>query len=161
MGERKWQPGDVALIEIGCQANRHVAYFTGRWGWSYGEHWVEHDPAIVTVIRPLVVIDPESREQMDDLSDALVRVGVGKVMPGWDLVRAALREFANPTPPKPPEPTGRWSRVLDDKGREWCRTEWDDGLNKPWQHEAIHAHWQTVDAVRVLSEGVQPVGEAS
>jgi hypothetical protein len=107
----------------------------------------------------LLVIDVDDDEQMARLArcylDANAGVANTASMVKIRLVNA-LREFARPEPPKPEEPKLRWARVLDDKGREWCRTEWDDGLNKPWQHEGIHAHWQAVDVVRILSPGVSP-----
>lgn len=56
-------------------------------------------------VRPLVVIDPEDRESAGRLLNLLWQMG------GWgvggsldeltDNFQAALREFANPTPPKP------------------------------------------------------------
>jgi hypothetical protein len=121
-----------------------------------------------------VVIDPEDAEQVERLAEAL-DVAFRKVDPeGWAnanegtdeegeaIVRAALREFARPTPPKPEEPTGLGAVVEDAEGEVWVRLpdppDADWNLDKPWRGGAgfgTRRHWQIVDAVRVLSEGVQ------
>ena len=118
----------------------------------------------VTEARPLVVIDPEDREQVERLAAAYVSEGTqrGYAMPGHqmedrrDAMQAALREFANSKPPKPDEPTGLGAVVEDESGDLWIRTcePCDRCLNKPWQQGPVHKNWQIVDAVRVLSEGV-------
>jgi hypothetical protein len=123
---REWKPGDVAMIEVGCHANRHVGVFTGA-GWRYGdERWVADDAAIVTVVRPLVVIDPEDREAVE----RLVHVFSGQrdwyadtVRQRSDAMQDALREFANPTPPKPDEPQGLGAVVQREDGIRWVRGE--------------------------------------
>lgn len=103
MTGREWRPGDVAMVTVGCEANRHAT-----------DLWASSDPAIVTA-RPLVVIDPEDRGQVERLLNLIddcfndVRVdGTGPT--AVDLAQVRLREFASPTPTKPDEP-GTWGVV--------------------------------------------------
>lgn len=73
-------------------------------------------------------------------------------------MQAALREFANPTPPKPEEPTGEWAVVMDANGNVWTRmndVHWSSAAS-PNNRQT----WGELDVVRVLSEGVQ-VGESA
>lgn len=156
MSERQWKPGDVALV------NGRVCLKSGT-KWEHGDErafpYVAHDSTLN--IRPLVVIDPEDREQVERLTGALVYGGAGKNDDNhWREVQAALREFANPTPPKPDEPTGWLAAVEDGDGRRWYR---DGAPNEshPWRElrdDGIHARyvWREIPAVRVLSEGVTP-----
>jgi hypothetical protein len=75
-----------------------------------------------------------------------------------DCMQAALREFANPTPPKPPEPTGLGAVVRErhsEDGVDWVRVplasndeRWFCGDTGEWREYA------DIDVVRVLSEGV-------
>lgn len=156
--KHEWKPGDVAIIEVGCHASRFVGMFTHR-GWRYGpDKWVADDPAIVTA-RPLAVIDPEDREQVERLTRAYWRTDDDvPTQAGIDNMQKVLREFANPTLPKPEEPTGlgavvedsdgwRWVRV-DDPSHSWVRSLRDEGAYTQ------RAKWDHIDVVRVLSEGV-------
>jgi hypothetical protein len=62
---------------------------------------------------------------------------------------------AQTKPPKPAEPTGLGAVVEDAAGQQWVRitnpnqTPWMRGGSFPRQ-------WRHIDAVKVLSEGVQP-----
>lgn len=159
MNTHEWKPGDVAMIEVGCHANRHVAMFTDT-GWRYGtDMWVTNDPAIVSVVRPVAVLDPEDREAVARLGE-LIRDQHQNNVFAIDDVQAALREFANPTPPKPEEPLGLGAVVEDDEGREWIRRVRKG--RSPWAHydEAERTSrgrdYDEIAAVRILSEGVQP-----
>lgn len=158
--KRDWNPGDVAVSTFcGEDSVRVVRYVDGWARLTDTDDYIPDDSMMgtytVTEARPLVVIDPDSNNDVCRLIRLLFDHGYTYNPDAEDTdLAAALREFANPTPPKPEEPTARWARVLDGRGRVWCRTEWDGGLNKPWQHEGTHVHWQILDAVRVLSEGV-------
>jgi len=167
---REWKPGDVAALTIygSDPARGYVTLNDDRealmWrvtGHSFFKGVAVGNSAIVTDARPLVVIDPEDREQVERLGKVVARL--------WhehpyvlDAVQAALREFANPTPPKPEEPTGLGAVVEDADGVRWV-------LNNPrgygkWSRENAAADglprdyktWRMVTAVRVLSEGVTP-----
>jgi hypothetical protein len=72
--------------------------------------------------RPLVVIDPEDAEVVNQLADALTQILTEHDVyePFRSAMQAALREFANPKPPKPEEPTDRSVRVNAD-GAEWAK----------------------------------------
>lgn len=169
MTAREFQPGEVALIEVGSSARAHVAIRDSSAGWLIGDShaWrflLDRQDPEVTVVRPLVVIDPEDREQVERLTAALIGAPdpfVARI----DDVQAALREYANPTPPKPPEPTGLGAVVEDAEGKRWVRNNprgvaaWSpenagaDGLAGPYRH------YDRVAAVRILSHGVTEGGE--
>lgn len=111
---RKWKSGDVVTATVNGRENvRLVA------GWSkydpqlrwceLSPRWADGDdeecwffPSQVTDARPLVVIDPEDREQVERLASLYNSAAVQSV--GTEPLRAALREFADPTPPEPPKP---------------------------------------------------------
>lgn len=156
---REWEPGDVALIEVGCWANRHVGLFVGD-GWQYGPgHWVAHDPAIVTA-RPLVVVDPENAADVAELVRLFWAHGTDDC-DDTHAMQAALREYANPEP-QIEEPSGLGAVVEDARGVRWVRTEPKNGMTNPWQATLHVAEpdkvrslpWAEVAAVKVLSEGV-------
>jgi hypothetical protein len=159
MSGREWAPGAVALIEVGCQANRHRATFAGK-GWRYGgDRWVDNDPAIVTILRPLLVLDPES----DDDARRLMRAFWAHGNDDCDdeqAMRDAMRSLV--APPKPEEPTGLGAVVIDDQGQQWVAIgdagdrrsgslRWREALGT---HVGETATWRGINAVRVLSEGV-------
>ena len=117
--------------------------------------------------RPVVVIDPEDREAVERLQDLFAderdrnggqsRLVVG----GWaDAMQAALREYANPKPPKPEEPAGLGAIVEDADGNPWVKTlpgidkdafEWIAGF--PSDPKLVA--YKDIDAVKVLSPGVE------
>jgi hypothetical protein len=112
--------------------------------------------------KAVVVIDPEDREQVQRLYD---RLGAGDRGAWWleDLIgfTAALREFANPKPPKPDEPLGLGAVVRaswNDHFDLWLRTTGDrPGSDHVWQNQRANNIWRTWDdfpsSVEVLSAG--------
>jgi len=103
--------------------------------------------------RPLVVIDPEDRAQVERLCGLFLKGNDGTAIGDANDLQAALREFANPSPPKPAEPTGLGAVVENSDGGRWVRT--DVAVDRPWwRYPGITSGWAQVDAVRVLSEGV-------
>src|SRR5690606_604511 len=83
--------------------------------------------------RPLVVIDPDDVTQTDAVLRSLKYLAMNQGVlhltleqlfgdEQSSLFQAALREFANPTPPKPDEPTGLGAVVEDANGEKWVRT---------------------------------------
>lgn len=113
--------------------------------------------AAVTDIRPLVVLDPEDTERVQRLVRAFwdaQRVDDGD---GSDLayMAEALRSLNHP--PKPAEPKGLGAVVEDASGEKWIRCT--ARLDYAWQIAgAVGSPWvryAAIDAVRVLSEGVQ------
>ena len=112
---------------------------------------------------PVVVIDCEDRERVERLLRAyLGRYDGMESVPTQgeaDCMQAALREFANPTPPKPDEPTGLGAVVEDADGVRWTRVEPAGAFSRnPW-YPAVDIELQPeeyahLSAVRVLSEGV-------
>jgi hypothetical protein len=120
--------------------------------------------------RPLVVIDPESDADVERFCRAYTEAAPNSVP--WLQrrtadkdsvvrdVRNALRSLANPTPPKPDEPTGLGAVVEDSDGHRWVRVDRKEGLSSCWQpcNRAISqpqwSRYEHIAAVRVLSEGV-------
>lgn len=80
--------------------------------------------------RPLLVIDPENREDIERIADAFCSIPSS----GWsDDMQAALRSLlAPPKPPKPPEPMGLGAVVEDVTGAEWVRVGLSDGFGGVW-----------------------------
>jgi len=149
---REWKPGDVALVRRGPS-------WSGRAMWTL-EGWIdqggdrERVPLFdITDARPLVVIDPEDREQVNRLDVALSAMSFSARHCGsFSVLQAALREFANPTPPKPAEPTGLGAVVEDAAGTHWVRHQTTGGGG--WYVDGITRSYDDIAAVKVLSEGV-------
>ncbi len=100
-----------------------------------------------------VVIDPEDARTVATFALLYAAQDPGDVFP---KMQAALREFANPTPPKPDEPTGLGAVVEDANGVRWVRMRYE--FNKNWcasDEVGTRAHWDAIKVVRVLSEGIQ------
>lgn len=106
--------------------------------------------------RPVVVIDPEDREQVERLIMAMQQRGwTGLDDDAPSDMQAALRSLI--APPKPPEPQGLGAVVEDAEGEKWVWMSagaqgayWMRvGPPETWRN------WSQIPAVRVLSEGVQ------
>ena len=104
----------------------------------------------------VAVIDPEDAEAVKRLADAM---RVAATEDGQTDLAAALRQFAKP---RPKEPTGLGAVVEDSDGWHWVRVDdpphsWVRSLrDEAWASHTQRSRWQHIDAVRVLSEGVQP-----
>lgn len=152
MGERDWKPGDVANYD-------NVRVFRVDDG-SGCSRWIDEEgderqgPALRDA-RPLVVIDPEDREQVERLTRIYYHDGGGPLDELASRMQAALRGFVNPKPQKPEEPQGLGAVVEDGAGSRFVRSDvetcnpWRGPNGLPWE-------WSDIDAVRVLSEGVTP-----
>lgn len=178
MSEHEWKPGDVVTATVkGRESVRLVA------GWSKYEprlrwcemspRWGDGDddecwfvPSQVTDHRPLVAIDPEDREAVERLARALPLHWNLEQPDDPDLftesvneIAAALREYANPKPPRPDEPQGLGAVVQREDGSRWVlgAKGWTNldasGRFLNW------SNWSDVnelsDVVRVLSPGVE------
>lgn len=103
MSGREWKPGDVATF-----AGETVLFTdNGDWYWAATGMRCHRQGKVTSEARPLVVIDPGNREQVDALTKAIVEAcyADGNVICAnngihLDTVQAALREFADPKPPK-------------------------------------------------------------
>lgn len=158
-----FKPGDV-IVRAGARGIVTTSGLQGEAGAAYVE-FGDGNTLIMGEVgdaRRLVVIDPEDREQVERL---LANYH------GWRWARerseasigdmqTSLREFANPTPPKPDEPTGLGAVVEDADGAKWVRAR-DESY--PWRpaNEAltlstsgVYRPYVEIAAVRVLSEGV-------
>lgn len=121
--KRGWKPGDVGVsVAHGyrdifvehCPTESHNRYGGPCW---HNQSGLADPPSDNR--RPLVVIDPEDREQVERL-EASVREANGWNMLHHDrrtnALQAALREFANPTPEEPTDPK---ARVTDRRENVW------------------------------------------
>ena len=152
-----WKPGDVALVRLDDRDGEFIG-LRDTHGWATNRtdrhrshaHWT--NAAYVTPVRPLVVIDPEDREQVERLYDLYASAPSDVGLRGHEFLAHALREFANPKPPKPDEPTGLGAVVEDAEGYQWVRAHGCWYRDNAWAGDADYAD---IAAVRVLSEGVQ------
>lgn len=164
---QKWKPGDVIIHPDGlrgmvvtrgtvCKTHGngnllHVHYQDGDW-----------DGHVIDEARLLVVLDPEDREQVERLALGYI-TDRGLIPPDPAItssMQAALRELANPTPPKPDEPQGLGAVVEDADGFTWVRTHatgypWHANLHPDDPNSTAVRKWEQVEAVRVLSEGIE------
>jgi len=149
-----FKPGDVAMVGVG------IGFMVEGGAWYHAdESWTPGDCKVL--IRPLIVIDPEDREQVERLSHYIAAAECGDGMAPLDAVQAALREIADPKPPKPAEPTG-WLAAVEEPGRDrrWYRDGALGGSEHPWRQYRLdgvvaHDRWEDLPrTVRVLSEGV-------
>jgi len=168
---REWKRGDVALrtsANSDPYTMRSMTALTcGSPGHDAGLHWhhenggwdpIEGRPTF----RPLVVIDPEDREQVKRLDIALSAMSFSARNCGsFSVLQAALREFADPTPPKPAEPTGLGAVVECSDGRVFVVDHVHSDGTPRWYGPDVpggdaysRPAWSTIPAVRVLSEGV-------
>lgn len=152
---REFKPGDVAMVSYGKAGREKVMLrgTNGRWWEPTGSFSDQH----ARTVRPLVVIDPEDPESF--IQSALTEIERVLSLDSDDRhyvregIAAALREFADPTPSKPEEPTGLGAVVEDRKGGEWVRMARKSGNS--WQQPiGKFARYDEIDVLRVLSEGV-------
>lgn len=157
---REWKPGDVGITTPVTTNETATLFVVGdgpRFYYADGDI-ASHPPGADA--RPLVVIDPEDREQVERLTGCLAINGANANDRNyWRETQAALREFANPTPPKPDEPTGlgavvecravvyEWVRGIHAGGGEWFVIDSAGGCRGP--HRFVN-----IDPVKVLAEGV-------
>lgn len=164
---QKWKAGDVAMLVTESGAE-HVGMVVTT-GLSIGViaptyqalsaiHRDRRDAVIYawgpSAIRPLVVIDPEDREQVERLTRIYYGDKDGGPTPHDDRMQAALREFANPTPPIE-EPQGLGAVVIDANDHRWLRGNTDADDEEPWYSDQFGwESWSEINATRVLSEGI-------
>jgi hypothetical protein len=152
---REWKPGDVVHTGVGGLAFRTDT----RWVYDDDSSLPADDDAAAYRARPLAVIDPEDFQSLLSIVQAMGVHRAGEVITGTaERLQAALREIADPKPPKPAEPTGLGAVVKDAKGDRWVWMSAGAEGNHWWRvgMPAMRCGWSDIDAVRVLSEGVQP-----
>lgn len=157
MSKQNWKTGDAALVTCSDGKERIALYGTrfiddsGVWVFP-GNSLRDADQSEA---RPLVVIDPEDRGRVAELV-TLYHLADGTTV---TAMQSALREFADPKPPKPVEPTGLGAVVVDKSGDQWANLR-DDTIarhDRPWMKVRNPAFWldyAEIDVVTVLSEGV-------
>lgn len=155
MSGHEWKPGDVATVSgepVTFYENEGTSevMFTNSSGFQYPARHLRPSA------RPLVVIDPEDAEAVERLLALFKAQDRGPEV--VHILQAALREFANPTPPKPDEPLGLGAVVEDASGDRYVRTSL--GAKRPWcrSRTGNHLGWVEMDdaPLTVIDEGVQP-----
>lgn len=157
---REWQPGDVANVSAPGLDERRATWATDcpKENHPAAPHWHiatrnTYLPANTygLVARPLVVIDPEDREQIERLYSLYEGAPLGAI----DSMQAALREYADPPSPRPDEPL-LLGAVIEDEGALWVGLGTDPGeLN--WCSAKGHwNYWDEFASPRVLSPGYDP-----
>jgi hypothetical protein len=157
---REWKLGDVAMVTAEWTTGSAATNATARRSTAVVRGWERlsdsafaYDSQTVAA-HPLLLLDPEDREQVERLAD---RLPSNVQVP---TLRDALRSLVEP--PKPEEPTGLGAVVEDDDGELWFRMAIE---NQTWAGEVWQAQygdaerwskWPVIAAVRVLSEGVTP-----
>ncbi|HKY57625.1 MAG TPA: hypothetical protein VJL80_06275 [Aeromicrobium sp.] len=175
-----WKPGDVAMVtwddaspalkHAGKTDIRKLPSVRTESGWAI-QYALSHvgDESVLEA-RPLLVIDPRDREQVERLADLMwslgllgIGVGDGRSASAAEvtLLQKAFGEFANPKPPKPDEPKGLGAVVEDADGNKWISHRASSTHQQPWMKHMFGnqewSDWSDVPAVRVLSEGVADV----
>ena len=160
---REWKPGGVALVKwkaldewregVFIRANKGSLGSDVWWGANgwIGDHTAKE-------VRPLVVIDPEDREAVERLYVAAWRAF--NEDPGDDIadedvagMQAALREFADPKPPRPDEPQGLGA-VVEDAGRGLLVRSDGNEDTAAWVDQFGDFHWWAdLDVTAVHHEG--------
>lgn len=153
-----YEPGTVAVATVRGVPN--VRVIRRATGWASG---VEIDGtrvfhpdgfAAVTDIRPLVVLDPEDHKQVAQLLNRLQDMSYSAHACGaFSCLAEALRSLTRP--PKPAEPKGLGAVVEDAKGGRWTNTGQDMPNRWACATDFEWGDYADIDAVKVLSEGVQ------
>lgn len=157
-----WKPGDVAFVILDGRsyaAVRGNGVWRDKWFIGGPERGSRHgwSDAQIDTVRPLLVIDPEDREQVERLTVALfAEVGAADLPDGYTAneVQAALRSLLEP---EPDEPTRLGAVAQSDDGSTWVRAHLYG--SKPWVRSAFvneSCGWADLPRrITVLSEGWQ------
>ena len=159
------KPGDVAIIAI-KGGDRLVIGLRDTHGWAhlreYDSEVVSHsvwtNASQVTVVWPLVVIDPDDVKQVARLVDAVLANGYKYDGSLSADMAAALRSLIEP--PKPDEPTGLGAVVLGSDGNLWVAGPGVPG-GKRWEPEdgGESRYYRDVPAISEMSVGVEPMAD--
>lgn len=155
-GARGYEVGTVARIDVdyGNQGfNDAVALRISdsvRTGWAADNGAFARDHEVKNV-RPLVVLDLS--DPADDVAH-LRQCGCDNSSNCAAARKIAGQIEAQTRPPQMPQPTGLGAVVKDRWGHQFVRTSTDGGI---WWNvtEDSFCGWDHIDAVEVLSEGVE------
>lgn len=164
MTGREWKPGDVAIRTYYGRSKLTVATTCIGEYHEEGLHWHHIDGGWDRIsdddgptYRPLVVIDPEDREQVERLWRIWTNLAPDHRL-AQDCMQAALREFAHPKPPRPEEPTGLGAVVVDRDGSELVRVARDG--DKPWRASGGYRFsWDEIDFLSEVAPGAEPLAD--
>jgi hypothetical protein len=148
----EWKPGDVALVTPNANRQARCVSLRRDDGWVC-QHRASLTDGEVRDARPLVVIDPEDREQVERLVDALLTANA--FGSPFDDVRADRVQQALRSLIAPPRPEGLGAVVEDAEGEKWVwLAQGAEGAH--WHRVGFpekRANWHQIAAVSVLSEG--------
>lgn len=163
----EYQPGTVAVATVRGVPGVRVMY-VGAGMWRSVDSLARGDQ--ITDVRPLVVLDLDEvfRDPLETpkplrLATFLREITswTGRRQAGGDahLERLADQIEAQTKPPKIPEPIALGAVVEDAQGQRWVRASTFTTV-RHWRgcddSTQGRERWENIDAVRVLSEGVQP-----
>ena len=158
---REWKPGDVVAVLNGAVEQIALVTASLRVSGLFVETSAGDSIPLECIedgtMRPLVVLDPEDREQVERLCAAMKSNGwTGIDDDAPSDMQTVLRSLV--APPKPDEPRGLGAVVEDQSGRRWVRIE-PEGIAVAWTSHVRgevpkEYSWSNIAAVRVLSEGV-------
>lgn len=166
MSGREWKAGDVAVHPRYGYRSIFVEGNCDRHGEPHWHNQSGFDDPADSPRRPLVVIDPEDREQVEALAKGFHESD--HIAPWHDLhsetrsqiedaLQAALRDLADPKAPKPEEPTGLGAVVVDGDGARFVKMISDQsGWKRGEKVTHEYLAYENIDAVEVLSQGVTP-----
>lgn len=156
-----YEPGTVAVATVRGVPNVRVIRRATGWAHDYVKRLgftPDDELGRVTDIRPLVVLDladnPIGGHEYAR-TELLRSLRAEQTLTGsWlaDQIEQQTR------PPKPAEPTGLGAVVEDARGDFWVYTglrNAKDGETRLWFHGSLPADYADINAVKVLSEGVQ------
>lgn len=158
----EYKPGDVAMLTLRTRGGKRLpAMFVdppaqGLYCWHlFGNKTPGIGEGAVTKAEPLLIIDPEDRENLNAIVRA-VWPGSGSASAGRlkDVLRSRLA-------PRPEEPTGLGAVVEDSDGSLWIN--WRDprsvGVHeRPWVlvHDShTSREWEDITVVREHSPGAR------
>ncbi len=157
---REWKPGDVAALQHVTNGDFTPALRV-KGGWrcaKFDDDQLHPDGAQqhLKSLRPLLVIDPEDREQALRLALAYCmtwtdnpRPETSAVQKAADQLQVALRSLL--APPRPDEPK-QIAAVVQDFAGVWVRT--DGPNNRPWQsNDETRGKWSHIADPTVLHHG--------
>lgn len=168
MSGQQYEPGTVASIATEGNSKRVVGIRSDSTGpgcpsWQTGHGYVLD--SAVTDVRPLIVLDEPDFYYETAVPELRAAAREGGRSLRLNRILDSIADQIQAQTPKPKEPTGLGAVVENTRGYKYVRVAdpidgWAHG--RQWQriggdiNAVRNFGWEEIDAVRVLSEGVQP-----